>query len=95
MKIIILMLFLISIVAVNAEEITTEAVKDFKTIDATKCSYAKSTGMYDNQHKFVMYKGGMNKMGFGLGAGIICFAIASFIFSIIFWLTYNWIGKKK
>ena len=27
-------------------------------------------------------------------AGLMFFAAASFIFSLIFWLTYRWIGKK-
>lgn len=37
---------------------------------------------------------GMGMIGGGL-LGILWFAIAAFVFSIIFWLTYNWLVKGK
>jgi hypothetical protein len=34
--------------------------------------------------------------GYGMGVfGIIYFALAAFIFSVIFWMTHNWIVPKK
>lgn len=40
--------------------------------------------------------GGYSGMGiFGMGlVGLIYFAIGAFVFSVIFWLTHNWISKK-
>lgn len=45
----------------------------------------------------------VNMMGYGWSAGmygaallgLVYFALAAFIFSIIFWLTYSWIIKDK
>lgn len=39
----------------------------------------------------------MAMMGYGLGtgAGILYFALIAFIFSVIFWLTYNWLVKDR
>jgi len=41
--------------------------------------------------------GGYGMMGSGtMGLfGIVYFALAAFVFSAIFWLTYNWIVPKK
>ena len=33
--------------------------------------------------------------GSGMLIGLLYFAAGSLIFSIIFWLTYNWLVKKK
>ncbi|MBU2637892.1 MAG: hypothetical protein KJ955_02880 [Nanoarchaeota archaeon] len=38
---------------------------------------------------------GMMGWGFGMGFGIAYFALAAFVFSIIFWLTYNWLVKGE
>jgi len=27
--------------------------------------------------------------------GLVFFAVASFVFSVVFWLTYNWLAKKR
>jgi hypothetical protein len=37
---------------------------------------------------------GAGMVGWGL-YGLLWFAVASFIFAVIFWLTHNWITKKK
>lgn len=40
--------------------------------------------------------GMMSSGAFGPGLlGLTYFALAVFIFSIIFWLTYNWLAKKR
>ena len=39
--------------------------------------------------------GVMHKSGKGCLYGLIYFVIGSFIFSVIFWLTHNWLVKKK
>jgi len=41
-----------------------------------------------------MMMGNFGMMGGGLYS-IVCFALAVFIFSIIFWLTHNWLVKNK
>ena len=45
------------------------------------------------------YNNGSGMMGGGwiLGGfvGILYFALAAFIFSVIFWLTHNWLSKCK
>ncbi|MBI5392091.1 hypothetical protein HZB00_03765 [Candidatus Woesearchaeota archaeon] len=33
--------------------------------------------------------------GWMLSFGLIYLAIFAFVFSVIFWLTYNWLAKKK
>ena len=41
---------------------------------------------------------GGNGMMSGYGGGLtwlLYFAILSFVFSVIFWLTYNWLSGKK
>lgn len=46
-------------------------------------------GMMDSDG-MMMQGGGWAMMIFGL----VYFAIASFVFSLIFWLVHNWINKK-
>lgn len=41
----------------------------------------------------MMGYGGM--MAWGMGLGIVYFALAAFLFSVIFWLTYNWLVKAE
>jgi hypothetical protein len=40
---------------------------------------------------------GFGMMGTGMFSlfGLIYFAIGAFIFSVIFWLTHNWLAKKR
>ncbi len=39
---------------------------------------------------------GSGTMGYGMGIyKVIYFALAAFVFSVIFWLTHNWIVPKK
>lgn len=34
--------------------------------------------------------------GWGMGfVGLLYLALASFVFSVVFWLTYNWLAKKR
>ena len=43
-----------------------------------------------------MMGSGYGMMGYGWGLlGLVYFVLAAFIFSIIFWLTYEWLVKKK
>ncbi|HII14883.1 MAG TPA: hypothetical protein HA362_01065 [Nanoarchaeota archaeon] len=41
----------------------------------------------------MMGYGGMMGLGIGMGFGLVYFALAAFVFSAIFWLTYNWLVK--
>ncbi|MBL7056367.1 hypothetical protein ISS07_05625 [Candidatus Woesearchaeota archaeon] len=41
-------------------------------------------------------------MGYGMMHGnwsmiyhLVCFVVASFVFSVIFWMTHNWLVDKK
>lgn len=45
----------------------------------------------------MMGYGGMMGWGIGMGFGLVYFALAAFVFSAIFWWTYNWLvkGDKK
>ncbi len=38
---------------------------------------------------------GMMGWGLGMGFSIVYFALAAFVFSVIFWLTYNWIVRNS
>ncbi len=106
MKIIILILVLLILVPVYAEEVTTDVVKGSET--DTKSSYGNcpfASKMIDNNmrdykaHKGMMYKGGGNMMGYGASGlwllKLVYFALAVFVFSVIFWLTHNWLVKKR
>ncbi len=40
--------------------------------------------------------GSTGMMGSGMGIyGVIYFALAAFVFSVIFWMTHNWIVPKR
>ncbi len=59
----------------------------------------RDTGMMGSGEMMNMM-GGKNMaygmMGSGMGIyGLVYFVLASFIFSAIFWLTYNWLAKGK
>lgn len=42
----------------------------------------------------MMWGGNSGSYLWGWLFGLVCFAIFSFVFSVIFWLVHNWINKK-
>jgi len=59
----------------------------------------RGTGMMGSEETINMM-GGKNMaygmMGSGMGIyGLVYFALAAFVFSVIFWMTHNWIVQKK
>tara|TARA_Y100000034_G_scaffold5829_1_gene6464 strand:- start:10624 stop:10956 length:333 start_codon:yes stop_codon:yes gene_type:complete len=102
---ILLIVLLLSVSLVYAE-VEEEAVEDminanlYKTITSKNITYDK-TGSCGFAKSYMYKKAGYGKIGHGaFGSGIlkiVYFAFAAFLFSIIFWLTHNWLvkGKKK
>ncbi len=99
----IILLLSVSLVYADVEEESSEDMINanmYKHVKDKNMTFEKA-GSCDFA-KFHMYKKtGYGKKGYGtFGAGIlkiVYFAFASFLFSIIFWLTRNWLvkGKKK
>ncbi len=51
-------------------------------------AWAQTTGL-------MHYKDGGMGGGSGMLVGLLYFAVGSLIFSVIFWLTHNWLMKKR